>query len=44
MIRNLVKLAIFLLIANAVYQIATPSWNHYKFRDAVHGSRCSRRR
>jgi len=36
MIRNLVKLAIFLLIANAVYQIAAPSWNHYKFRDAVH--------
>jgi len=36
MIRKLVKLAIFLLVANAVYQIATPSWNYYKFKDAVH--------
>ena len=36
MIRKVVKLAIFLLVANAVYQIATPSWNYYKFKDAVH--------
>ncbi len=36
MIRNVVKLAVFLLVANAAYQVATPAWNHYKFKDAVH--------
>ena len=35
MIRKLVKLAIFLLIANAVYRIAPPSLHYFQFKDAV---------
>ena len=35
MIRKLVKLAIFLLIANAVYRIAPPSVHYFQFKDAV---------
>ena len=35
MIRKLVKLAIFLLIANAVYRIIPPTVHHYQFKDAV---------
>jgi hypothetical protein len=34
-IRKLVKLAIFLLIANAVYRIAPPAMHYYEFKDAV---------
>jgi hypothetical protein len=34
-IRKLVKLAIFLLIANAVYRIIPPTLHYYKFKDAV---------
>jgi hypothetical protein len=34
-IRKLVKLAIFLLIANAVYRITPPTVHYYKFKDAV---------
>jgi hypothetical protein len=35
MIRKLFKLAIFLLVANAVYQIAPVTIHHFKFKDAV---------
>ena len=35
MIRKLVKLAIFLLIANAVYRIVPPTVHHFQFKDAV---------
>ena len=35
MIRKLVKLAIFLLIANAVYRIIPPTVRYYEFKDAV---------
>ena len=35
MIRKLVKLAIFLLIANGVYRITPPTIHYYKFKDAV---------
>ncbi len=35
MIRKLVKLAIFLLIANAVYRIIPPTIHYYEFKDAV---------
>ena len=35
MIRKLVKLAIFLLIANALYRVAPPSVHYYQFKDAV---------
>jgi len=34
-IRKLVKLAIFLLIANGVYRITPPTIHYYKFKDAV---------
>jgi len=34
-IRKLVKLAIFLLIANAMYRIIPPAVHYYQFRDAV---------
>jgi hypothetical protein len=34
-IRKLVKLAIFLLIANAVYRITPPSFHYFQFKDAV---------
>jgi hypothetical protein len=35
LIKNLIKLAIFLLMANALYQTA-PVWvHHYQFKDAV---------
>jgi hypothetical protein len=34
-IRKLVKLAIFLLIANAVYRIAPPAVHYFQFKDAV---------
>jgi hypothetical protein len=36
MIRKLFKLAVFLLIANAVYQVAPVSLRYYRFKDAVH--------
>ena len=35
MIRKLIQLAIFLLIANAIYRIAPVSVHYYKFKDAV---------
>ena len=35
MIRKLVKLAIFLLIANAVYRIAPVSIHYFQFKDAL---------
>ena len=35
MIRKLVQLAIFLLIANAVYRIAPVSYHFYEFKDAL---------
>lgn len=35
MIRKLVQLAIFLLIANALYRIAPVSIHYYKFKDAL---------
>ncbi len=35
MIRKLVKLAIFLLIANAVYRIAPVSVHYFQFKDAL---------
>ncbi len=35
MIRKLLQLAVFLLIANAVYQAAPVSWHYYSFRDAL---------
>ena len=35
MIRKLIQLAIFLLIANAVYQVAPVSFHNYKFKDAL---------
>lgn len=35
MIRKLVKLAIFLLIANGVYRVIPPTIHYYKFKDAV---------
>jgi hypothetical protein len=34
-IRKLIQLAIFLLIANAIYRIAPVSVHYYKFKDAV---------
>jgi len=34
-IRKLIQLAIFLLMANAVYRIAPVSLHYYKFKDAV---------
>lgn len=36
MIRKIVKLAVFLLIANAVYQIAPVVYRHVQFKDALH--------
>lgn len=35
MIRKLLKLAVFLFIANAAYQAAPVSWHYYGFQDAV---------
>ncbi|HEY4671239.1 MAG TPA: hypothetical protein VIG78_04145 [Gemmatimonadaceae bacterium] len=35
MIRKLVKLAVFLLIANAVYRIAPVSVHYFQFKDAL---------
>lgn len=35
MIRKLIQLAIFLLMANAVYRIAPVSLHYYQFKDAV---------
>ena len=35
MVRKLVKLAIFLFIANAVYRIAPASFHYFQFKDAV---------
>lgn len=35
MIRKLIQLAIFLLIANAIYRIAPVSVHYYQFKDAV---------
>ena len=35
MIRKIVKLAVFLLIANAVYQVAPVIVRHVQFKDAV---------
>lgn len=35
MVRKLVKLAIFLFIANALYRIAPVSLHYYQFKDAV---------
>ncbi len=35
MIRKIVKLAVFLLIANAVYQVAPVFVRHVQFKDAV---------
>ena len=35
MIRKLVHLAVFLLIANAVYRIAPVSLHYYEFKDAL---------
>ena len=35
MIRKLVQLAMFLLIANALYRIAPVSIHYYKFKDAL---------
>ena len=35
MIRKLLQLAVFLLIANAVYQAVPVSWHYYEFKDAV---------
>jgi hypothetical protein len=35
MVRKLLKLAVFLLIANGVYQIAPPVVHHFQFKDAV---------
>jgi len=34
-IRKLVKLAVFLLIANAVYRIAPVSVHYFQFKDAL---------
>jgi hypothetical protein len=34
-IRKLIQLAIFLLMANAVYRVAPVSFRYYKFKDAV---------
>ncbi len=36
MIRKLINLAIFLLIANAVYQVAPVALHQFQFKDAVH--------
>lgn len=35
MIRKLVKLAIFLLVANAVYRVAPVSVHYFQFKDAL---------
>lgn len=35
MIRKLIQLAIFLLMANAVYRIAPVSVHYFKFKDAI---------
>ena len=35
MVRKLVKLAIFLLVANAVYRVAPVSVHYFQFKDAV---------
>lgn len=35
MIRKLIQLAIFLLVANALYRVAPVSIHYYKFKDAV---------
>ena len=35
MIRKLIQLAIFLLMANALYRVAPVSIHYYKFKDAV---------
>jgi hypothetical protein len=35
MIRKIVKLAVFLFIANAVYQVAPVAWRHLQFKDAL---------
>jgi hypothetical protein len=36
MFRKLLKIAVFLLVANGVYQIAPPIVHHFQFKDAVH--------
>jgi hypothetical protein len=36
MVRKLLKLAVFLLVANFVYQVAPPIVHHFQFKDAVH--------
>jgi hypothetical protein len=35
MIKKVIKLAVFLLVVNAVYQIAPVSLHYFKFKDAV---------
>jgi hypothetical protein len=35
MIRKLLKIAVFLLIANALYQVAPVTLHYYQFRDAL---------
>jgi hypothetical protein len=35
MIRKLLQLAVFLLIANGLYQAAPVSWHNYQFKDAL---------
>ena len=35
MLRNLVRLAVFLLIANALYRFVPVYMHHYQFKDAV---------
>lgn len=36
MVRKLLKLAVFLLVANGVYQVAPVIVHHFQFKDAVH--------
>ena len=35
MLRNLIRLAVFLLIANALYRFVPVYMHHYQFKDAV---------
>jgi hypothetical protein len=35
MIRKLLRIAVFLLIVNALYQAAPVIWHYYQFKDAV---------
>ncbi len=35
MVRKIIKIAVFLLIANAVYQIAPVALHHFEFKDAL---------